>query len=199
VKAEAVVGDWLRAVADGDDDAALALMSQRSIDAVGGPAGFKKMDIELAEGWGAWGRAHVAAMTRTFTFPKDVAVVVLHGDVSQEGPPRESWQAMPVVRTDDGQIRVEPFLDLGTVTPDPAEGSAIKEGDQLAVTTTTSSDTWFVVDDGAAFMPALKDVTDKGARWLSPPLSGITSGVHSLAVVVVGDGIMARSFEYTAS
>jgi hypothetical protein len=199
VRVESTVGDWLKAVADGDDDAAIALLSQRSLDAIGGADGYKKMNIELAEGWGAWGRATgVALSTKTLKFPTNVAIVVLHGEISQEGPPRESWNALPVVSTDDG-LRVEPFLDLGTVTVDPEEGSKIADGDQLTAITSHASDTWFIVDDGAAFMPALKDVSDTGARWLSPPLSGIDPGVHSLAVVVVGEGIMARSFEYTAS
>jgi hypothetical protein len=189
---------WLQAIADGDDDRAIALTSQRSLDQVGGPDGFKKMDIELAEGWGAWGRAGGVEMTaHGLEFPKDVAIVVLHGMVSQEGPPRESWNALPVVATADGD-RVEAFVDLGSVTVEPAEGSTVADGDQLAVTTTAGFDTWFIVDDGDTVMPALKDVDETGATWLSEPLSSIEPGVHSLTVIVVRDGIMARSFEYVS-
>lgn len=195
--ATGTVRSWLTAVATGDDDTAIALLSQRSLDKIGGRAGFEKMSIELSEGWGAWGRASGVELTdHRIKFPTNVAIVVLHGSVSQEGPPRESWNAMPVVATADGD-RVEPFLDLGAVHVDPAAGSKIADDQQLAAITESPSDTWFVLDDAEAFMPALKDVTEQGARWLSPPLKGIEPGVHSLAVVVVGDGIMARSFEYS--
>ena len=190
---------WLQAVADGDDDRAIALTAKRSLDQVGGPEGFKKMDIELAEGWGAWGRAADVDMTsRLLPFPKDTAIVILHGMVSQEGPPRESWNALPVVATDDGD-RVEPFVDLGPITVDPAEGSKIADGDQLSAITTAGLDTYFILDDRDAVMPALKDVDDKGAKWLSAPTTSLEPGVHALTVVVVSDGVEARSFEFTAA
>ena len=199
VDATGTASAWLQAIADGDDDRAIALTATRSLEEVGGPEGFEAMDIELAEGWGAWGRAENVEMTvRSLPFPKDAAIVILHGMVSQEGPPRESWNALPIIATDDGD-RVEPFVDLGSITVDPAEGSTIAVGDQLAAITPAGLDTYLILDDRDTEMPALKDVEASGARWLSDPITELEAGVHASTVVVVGDGIEARSFEYQAS
>jgi hypothetical protein len=194
--AAGTVRAWLRAVADGDDATAVAMLSQRSLAKIGGADGYQKMKLELAEGWGAWGRAEGIELTaRTLPFPKDVAVVVLHGNVSQEGPPRESWNALPVVATPDGD-RVEAFLDFGAITSDPAEGGKLASGDVIKITTATSSDTYFILDTGDAAMPALQDVNESGATWTYAPES-LDAGLHSLTVVVAGDGIQVRRFEYT--
>lgn len=194
--ATGTVRAWLRAVADGDDATAVAMLSERSLAKIGGADGYQKMKIELAEGWGAWGRAEGIELTaKTLPFPKDVAVVVLHGNVSQEGPPQESWNALPVVATPDGD-RVEAFLDFGTITSDPAEGGTLASGDVVKITTATSNDTFFILDSRDAAMPALQDVDESGATWVFAPES-LDPGLHSLTVVIAGDGIQARRFEYT--
>jgi hypothetical protein len=187
---------WLTAVAQGDDDTALGLLSPRSLAKIGGADGWKKMKIELAEGWGAWGRAENVKMTaRTLPFPKDVAIVVLHGAVSQEGPPQESWNALPVVATDAGD-RVEAFLDIAHVSVDPQEGGDLNDADQLKIATSTSDDIYALIDDRPAAMPELRDVDASGAHWgLVPPT--LDPGVHAVTVVVSGDGIQATRFEYT--
>ena len=93
-------------MADGDDATAVSLLSPRSLAKIGGADGYRKMKLELSEGWGAWGRSTGIELTsKTLPFPKDVAVVILHGNVSQEGPPRESWNALPVVATPDESPR----------------------------------------------------------------------------------------------
>ena len=195
VDATGTVKRWLAAVAGGDDDTALQLLSSRSLAKIGGKAGWQKMKIELAEGWGAWGHADGVRMTaRSLPFPKDVAIVVLHGDVSQEGPPQESWNALPVIATPDGD-RVEAFLDFGAITVDPKEGSDLNEADQLKITTATSSDVYVLLDDQPAAMPELRDVGESGATWgLVPPT--LDPGLHAVTVVVAGDGIQARRFEF---
>jgi hypothetical protein len=194
--ATATAKKWLAAVAAGDDDTALGLLSPRSLAKIGGADGWKKMKIELAEGWGAWGRADDVKMTaRTLPFPKDVTIVVLHGEVSQEGPPQESWNALPVVATDGGD-RVEAFLDLAEVSVDPQAGGDLNGADELKITTSTSDDLYVLVDDQEAAMPELRDVQASGAQWgLVPPK--LDAGVHAVTIVVAGDGIQATRFEYT--
>jgi hypothetical protein len=187
---------WLTAVAQGDDATALGLLSSRSLAKIGGPDGWKKMKIELAEGWGAWGRAEGVEMTaQSLPFPKDVAVVVLHGEVSQEGPPQESWNALPIIATADGD-RVEAFLDVADVSVDPKEGGDLNDADELKITTSTSDDVFALIDDQAAAMPELRDVDASGAHWgLVPP--SLDPGLHAVTVVVAGNGIQATRFEYT--
>jgi hypothetical protein len=187
---------WLTAVADGDDDTALKLLSARSLAKIGGADGWKKMKIELAEGWGAWGRAENVKMTaRTLPFPKDVAIVVLHGEVSQEGPPQESWNALPVVATDGGD-RVEAFLDIAQISVDPKEGGDLNDASELKITASTSDDIYALIDDQEAAMPQLRDVDGAGAHWgLVPPT--LDAGIHAVTVIVAGDGIQATRFEYT--
>lgn len=194
--AAGTVRTWLRAVAEGDDATAVSLLSERSLAKIGGAEGYQKMKLELAEGWGAWGRAEGVELTaKALPFPKDVAVVVLHGDVSQEGPPRESWNALPVVATASGD-RVEAFLDLGEVTADPPEGGKLTADDIVTITTATASDIYVIVDASDAAMPALKDVGANGATWIYKP-DALEPGLHAVTVVVTGDGVQARRFEYT--
>jgi len=187
---------WLAAVANGDDETAVALLSPRSLAKIGGADGYRRMKIELAEGWGAWGRAGDIRFTaRTLPFPKDAAVVIVHGNVSQEGPPRESWNALPVVATDAGD-RVEAFLDFGTISSNPSEGETLAEGDEVKITTATPSDIYVIVDDQPAFMPELRDVDTSGATWGFFP-SKLEPGLHAVTVVVTREGIEAQRFELT--
>ena len=187
---------WLAAVAKGDDTTALGLLSDRSLAKIGGADGWQKMKIELAEGWGAWGRADGVEMTaHALPFPKDVSIVVLHGEVSQEGPPQETWNALPIVATDHGD-RVEAFLDVADVTVDPKEGGDLNEADEVKITTSTSDDVYVLIDDQDAAMPELRDVDASGAHWgLVPP--SLDAGLHAITVVVTGNGIQASRFEYT--
>jgi hypothetical protein len=185
---------WLAAVASGDDDTAVSLLSTRSRDAIGGLDGYRARKIELAEGWGAWGRATDAELSaHTLPYPPDVEIVILHGSVSQEGPPRESWNALPVVATDDGD-RVEAFLDFGPMTSEPAEGGTLEEGDVLKVTTASARDVYFIIDDGDAVTPVLEDVSDRGATWDYAPT--LDAGLHAVTAVVTGNGTQARRFEF---
>lgn len=187
---------WLAAVANGDDETALSLLSSRSLAKIGGADGYRRMKIELAEGWGAWGRADGIEFTaRTLPFPKDAEIVIVHGNVSQEGPPRESWNALPVVATDTGD-RIEAFLDFGTISSDPKEGQTLAEGDEVKITTATPSDVFVIVDNRRAFMPELRDVGSTGTTWGFFPTK-LAPGVHAVTVVVTAEGIQAKRFELT--
>lgn len=191
---------WIQAIADGDDDGAIALTSSRSLDAVGGPDGFKEREIELAEGWGAWGRAGSKDVTLVpVPYPPGTAIVVLHGEVSQEGPPQESWAGLPVVATDEGD-RVEPFGDLGAVEVTPPGGSTITPDQDFSSVTPAGSDVYFVIDDREAITPALSSVD--GERITSSFSGGapLPPGLHALTVVVANEeGVMARTFTYQVS
>lgn len=180
---------WIGAIADGNDDAAIELTSERSLDAVGGVEGFHEMDIELAEGWGAWGRSDDrTVMQVALPGMPDVALVVLHGQVSQEGPPQESWAALPVVATEDGD-RVEPFLDLGDVDVTPPHGSVIEPGEEFSVVTPDGTRATFVLDDTKAMNG--DELADH------PPLA---PGLHALTIVLANaDGVVAHTFTYTVN
>jgi hypothetical protein len=174
------------AIADGDDDGAIARTTPRSLDAVGGPDGFKQMDIALAEGWGAWGQTDDRTVSAVEVPVAGTALVVFHGQVSQEGPPAESWAALPVVATAEGD-RVDPFLDHGAVEVSPASGATIAPDANFGITSPDGADLCFVLDDG----PAL----GRAALAQHEPLS---PGLHALTVVVSNaDGVMARTFLYT--
>ena len=185
----AAAKDWITAIADGNDEAAIALTSSRSIGAVGGADGFRQMDIELAEGWGAWGHADGVDITAVdLPSVPGTALVVLHGEVSQEGPPEESWAALPVVATADGD-RIEPFLDLGDVDVSPENGSAIAPEANFGVTGPDGADLCFVLDDGPSV----------GAAALAAH-APLASGLHALTVVASNaEGVSARTFTYTVN
>lgn len=187
---------WIAEVGGGDDEDAIALLSPRSLEAIGGPEGFRDRAIELAEGWGAWDTAeHLEVTAIDLGNPAGAAVVILHGSVSQEGPPEESWAAMPVVATGAGD-RVEPFVDLGAVEADPAGGSTIEASARLTGFVPAELDVAFVVDAGQAVEPAVS-ATGDGRQRAELDVAGLAPGLHSLTVVVSGDGgVMARTFLY---
>lgn len=183
------VRGWVGAIADGNDDGAIARTSTRSLDAVGGADGFREMDIELAEGWGTWGRADdIEAASVELPSVPGTAVVVLHGQVSQEGPPQESWAALPVVATAAGD-RVEPFLDLGRVEVSPTSGSTIAPDASFDISAPAHTDRSFVLDGG----PSLSAARLAAHEPLAP-------GLHALTVVLSNaDGVSAQTFTYTVS
>lgn len=189
VDAAGVAQAWIQAIADGDDDRAVALTSPRSLEVFGGAEGFENEEIALAEGWGAWARAEQKTVS-VIDLPglDGVALVVLHGEVSQEGPPEESWAALAVVSTVNG-YRVEPFLDLGTVEVTPDNGSAIAPDEAFTPVTPDGARALFVIDDGEA-------MTEDELANHEP----LTPGLHALIVIVWNaDSVMARSFTYTVN
>lgn len=198
VDATATVDAWLAALASGDDDEAIALVAPRSLEAFGGPEGFRERRIELAEGWEAWGHATGVEMTAVAVpGTPDTEIVILHGEVAQEGPPEERWTSIPVVATADGD-RVEPFLDLGNVEIHPASDTEIAATPTFEAYVLGGRDVTFVVDDGDATTPALEGADgdqQKGTLALDEPLP---PGRHALTVVLWNaDGVMTRTFNYS--
>ena len=185
--------DWVRAIAAGEDDAAIALTSPRSLDAIGGEAGWHDMEIELAEGWGAWGNTDdVEVVTADVT--DGVWTATFHGSVAQEGPPEESWSTLVVVDSDDG-LRVEPFLDLGNVELDPSSGASIEPTHTFSAFVLAGREVTLLVDG------ELVDTTIEGAdgdQQHATASQTMDPGLHGFAVVVWNDtGVMARSAVYT--
>lgn len=188
-----VVLEWVQAIAAGEDDAAIALTSPRSLAAIGGEDGWHDMEIELAEGWGAWGNTDdVDVVTEDVT--DGVWTATFHGSVAQEGPPEESWSTLVVVATDDG-LRVEPFLDLGNVELDPASGTSIEPTHTFSAFVLGGREVALLVDGklvDATVESADGDLQHATASHTMDP------GLHGFAVVVWNDtGVMARSAVYT--
>jgi hypothetical protein len=188
---------WIAAVGGGDDAGAIALTSSRSLDAVGGEEGFREREIELAEGWGAWDFAENLS-TQVVSIDDATSIVILHGDVPQEGPPDESWAALPVVATEDGD-RVEPFVDLGNIEVDPPPNSVIAGDVRFSAYVLGGRDVYFVVDAGPVSEPALQSA-DGDQQLAEHDVSGYSPGLHALTVVLRNDdGVMARTFLYTVA
>jgi hypothetical protein len=186
---------WIAEIGGGDDADAIALTSPRSLAAFGGEEGFRAREIELAEGWGAWDFAEDLDVT-TVVIDDATAVVVLHGRVPQEGPPDESWAALPVVATPDGD-RVEPFLDLGNVEVQPPAHTTIESSDRLSAYVLGNRDVHFVVDDRPAVEPSLQGA-DGDQQLAELDVEGLAPGLHALTVVLTNDdGVMARTFLYS--
>ena len=191
----ATAQSWIAAIAAGKDDVAIGLTAPRSLEAFGGPEGFVESETALAEGWGAWDFAEELEVTAV-ELDDQTAIVVLHGMVSQEGPPREGWAAIPVVATEDGD-RVEPFLDLGNVEADPPGGAEIDADHRFAAYVLGGRDVTFVVDTDPPVQPSTQGA-DGDQQLAELEVSGLEPGLHVLTVVVRRDAeIMARTFEYT--
>ena len=185
--------EWVQAIAAGEDDAAIALTSPRSLAAIGGEEGWHDMEIELAEGWGAWGNADdVEVVTEDVT--DGVWTATFHGSVAQEGPPEESWSTLVVVATDDG-LRVEPFLDLGNVELDPASGASIEPTHTFSAFVLGGREVALLVD--GTRVDATVESADGDQQHASASHT-MDPGLHGFAVVVWNDtGVMARSAVYT--
>jgi hypothetical protein len=195
--ADAVVRDWITAVAAGDDDTAISLTAPRSMEAIGGPEGFVDSEIALAEGWGSWDAAEDLELTVVeLDGLSAAAIVVLHGEVALEAPPEERWTAVPVVATEDGP-RVEPFLDLGHVEADPEGDTVIEPSPTFTAFVLGNRDVSFVVDDGDPVTPEVEGFDGDQQRASHDWTGELDPGVHGFTVVVTNDdGIMARTFTY---
>ena len=186
---------WIDAIGRGEDDVAIALTSARSLEAFGGREGWEANRTALAEGWGAWSHAEDLEVSTLAPISDGVVVVVLHGQVPQEGPPAETWAALPVVRTEDGD-RVEPFLDLGEITVDPPPFTEIPDRPHFTVTTPADVQVQAVVDFGHSSRVAQVVGEDATTVEVSPN-EPLAPGLHVLTVVLhAGDDVMARTFEY---
>ena len=185
---------WIAAIADGDDDAAIALTAPRSLAAFGGAEGFRDHRTDLAEGWGAWDFA--PSIDVRVVEVDGVAVVALHGEIAQEGPPEETWDAMPVVATEDGD-RVEPFLDLGHVEMDPPGGVTVSPSLTFSAYVLGNRDVTLIVDGETALEPEVESA-DGDQQRASIDVSDLEPGLHAITVLVSNDdGVMTRTFMYS--
>lgn len=186
---------WIAAVAAGDYDTVAALTSSRSLAAFGGREGIEEERTALAEGWGAWEHAEDLEVSTLPPIADGVVVVLLHGEVPQEGPPEEAWAAIPVVATDDGD-RVEPFLQLGEPEVDPPPFTEISATPRFTVTAPAGMQVQAVVDDDhPASVSQVEDADgDRVDVTVDQPLA---LGLHVLTVVLRdGADVMVRTFEY---
>lgn len=191
---------WIDAIATGDDDTMVELVAPRSLAAFGGEQGVRDEEIALSEGWGAWSSAEGLELTVT-RLDATTAIVTLHGEVSQEGPPQESWAAIPVVITGEGD-RVEPFLDLGNVEADPPANRDIDPAGTVAAFVLGNRDVRFVVDGGQAMEPTAVESADGDQQRAQLDISSLQlqPGLHGVTVVVTNDdGVMARTFLYAVA
>ena len=194
IDAEGTARDWIDAIATGDDERAMALVSDRAMEAFGGEDGYRENEIALAEGWGAWDFADPLEATEV-TVDETLSIVVLHGDVPQEGPPDESWAALPVVATPEGD-RVEPFVQLGEPEVQPPANTEIAPDGPLQAYVLAGREVWFIVDDGDAEVPALEGA-DGDQQVGTIQTSGLEPGLHAFIVVQRNDdGVMARTYLY---
>jgi hypothetical protein len=178
---------WIAEIGGGDFEDAIALTSERALAAIGGEEGMRESEIALAEGWGAWDFAEALEVTAVEISPT-LSIVVLHGNVSQEGPPEESWAAIPVVATPDGD-RVEPFVLLGEPTVDPPANSDVDRFPVVSVDVPDGLDLRVGWDAGP-ITPVLEGEI-RSTEELEP-------GLHAFVVVLRGEdgGVMARTFLY---
>jgi hypothetical protein len=186
---------WIAAIAGGDDEGAIALTSDRSLEAVGGADGFAEREIELAEGWGVWDSATAMEVTAVeLPDAPGVAIVILHGEAAHEGPPEEAWAALPVVATPDGD-RVEPFIDLGTIEADPPANSEIPSSTSVRAFALVGRDVHTILDNDV--VQAQIGDADGDQQQATVEVSDLEPGLHALTVVLTNeDGVMAWTFPY---
>ena len=185
---------WIAAIASGDDETMVELVAPRSLAAFGGEQGVRDNEIALSEGWGAWDFADNLS-TQVVSINDSTAIVVLHGDVPQEGPPQESWAALPVVATPEGD-RVEPFVDLGHVEIHPEANGEIGSDERFSAYVLGGREVYFVLDAGPVVEPAVQGA-DGDQQLAEHDVSGMAPGLHALTVVLRNaDGVMARTFLY---
>ncbi|HYD10898.1 MAG TPA: hypothetical protein VEA78_12425, partial [Acidimicrobiales bacterium] len=191
-KPATVALEWVTAIADGDDARAQELVSPRSMAAIGGVESWPEYEIPLAEGWGAWGHGGVEVITADIT--DGVWAVTFHGEISQEGPPAESWSTLLVVATEAG-LRVEPFLDLGTVEPGPESGAAIEPTHEFSAFVPGGREVALLVDGELVDTTVESADGDMQRAFAEHTLD---PGLHGFAIVVWNEsGAMARSVVYT--
>ncbi len=108
---------WVTALAEGDLDAATALLAPVSLAYVNERGGLSSFAAELAEGWAAWHRSpdrRVYSVTGLFSNGDPAVVAVLVGTVEQEGMSERRAAAIVLVEK-DGTYLVDPFTEAGRI------------------------------------------------------------------------------------
>ncbi len=108
---------WVTALAEGDLEAAAALLAPVSLAYVNERGGLSSFASELAEGWGAWARSpdrRVYSLAGSFPNRDSVTAAVFVGTVEQEGM-RERRAAAIVLVESHGTFLVDPFTEAGRI------------------------------------------------------------------------------------
>lgn len=209
VKAESAARQWTRALLTRDADLAWSLLAEPSRKVAGGRGGFDARFTELAEGWGAWGAAEdisyrvidlldVGSAQKLPAPLPQLAVVVLSGQLSQEGVTTFSTVSLPVRGTTD-KAELDPFSDF-EIELDKPDGARTGPGNVLGAYAPSGARVWFVIDDRHPVGPDKSDGADGDQQHATlapaPPLS---PGRHSITVVAlrVDGAVASRSATYT--
>lgn len=203
-----VVVDWVRALAEGDTEAAWELLGPSSQAHWGSLDAFAAERTAFAEGYGAWASATADQVIVTPLVEGSLAVVTLVGTVEQEGTSQVRADAFPV-REVGGELRVELYGSAGAieivVPADPdADGrpSTLAVGDELIVVSPEEAEAPVLrVDDatpvtcGEAADTSLTLLdTTSGQRCAYQPGS-LGAGDHVLTVAVwSGDGTSVTAY-----
>ena len=198
-EAEAVVGDWIDALADGDLDEAWALTHPNSQEAFGGRTAFDEAASGFAEGYGAWAAVEGREESWVDLAPEvpDAGVVVLQGTLEQEGTTTPAAAEAVPVRRDGDALLVDPFhqlVDPSAVSLEPMEGTTVEVGALVLVTAPGGSDLLLAVGD--ELVPTTPGSGPEGAVLVETDLADVDPGPVPVTLVVVGaDGnLQAESF-----
>ncbi len=192
---------WVKAIRQGDTDAAWALTHSASREAIGGRAAFDDDAPALAEGYGAWAdSSDVRYTTVSASVASDQhTIVLLRGTIAEEGPPEQRADAVPV-RSEGGRHLVDPFHDL--TVPEagfeihPAPNSAITSGTTFEVYLAGGREVALLVGDRQ--IPTESESTDGDQQRVAGTPGTLSQGSLTLTIVVVREGlIQARSVTYT--
>lgn len=211
VEAESAARQWTHALLTRDADLAWSLVAEPSRKVTGGRAGFDARFTELVEGWGAWGAADDisyrvvdslddgSGQKLPAALPR-LAVVVLSGEIAQEGARTFRTVSLPVRGTPD-KAEVDPFSDFG-IELDELDGARTGSGSVLGAYAPSGARVWFVIDDRQPVGPDRSEDADGDQQHATftpaPPLS---PGRHSFTVVVlrVDGAVASHSATYTVA
>jgi hypothetical protein len=189
---------WVAAVAEGDMDAAWALLAEPSREALGSVDELEDRASELEEGWGAWASADDATYTAT-PYGDEAAgtsVVVVSGSVSQEGESGPAAAAMPV-HTADGASRVSPFEGEEAIEFTPEAGTELAPRGQVEIVAPAGADITFVVDDRGTTRAAVQR-SSEGQTGLIRVSPALEPGDHTVTAIIDVDGaLQTASAVYT--
>ena len=195
----AVLVAWLTAVGAGDTTTAAALTGPRSksyVEALTGGAGIDGFLREAGEGYGAWADSPDRSTTEVALDAdgEDITIVVVSGTWTGEGGTGFRTDAIPVVRSDDGEWLVEPWAidpDTGgriTVTSPKAADEAgfqpLDPDDVLSAAAPGAGTFHFSLDD----QPASEVAAEKaggGVRATFDPPGSMSTQTHRFLIAYV--------------
>lgn len=182
---------WIKALHDGDMEAAWTLTAEPSRERIGPYERFASMRAELAEGWGRWASAadvRFSVASLASSDAEEASVVTMVGRVAGEGPARREAAAL-AVRTVQGVSRVTPFegqrrINIARPTEGAAEDAATLE---LEAFVPAVPSVIFAID-GLARTPELAGADGDQHRATLRPQPLLAAGEHVLTVAFVDGG-----------